>query len=206
MGRTTAPLTSLPFRAAVATRNEGAVFNTDFWARYADERDPADGEEFCKFIRDLAVSLRARSVLEVGCSAGGDLKLFGQVPEVSGVDLSGHAIDLAQERFPNWHFRQASATALPYSDSSFDFVFTHKLLNYLEDAEAETAISEMFRVCRRYVATCEVYGSDGTTRDGLRLRDVFSQWLDYKVKVISNVDMHREIEPMQARFTLVRKM
>ena len=53
----------------------------------------------------------------------------------------------------------------------------------------------MFRVSRKYVVNCEMYGRDGESADGLRLRDAFARWLDYKVKVISNVDMHEEIEP-----------
>ncbi|RNJ74546.1 MAG: class I SAM-dependent methyltransferase, partial [Nitrosopumilus sp. D6] len=30
--------------------------------------------------------------------------------------------------------------------------------------------------------------------------------LDYKVRIVSNVDMHEEIEPDMARFTLLKKL
>ena len=184
----------------------GIVFDAGFWRRHADEGDPPNSEEFCKFIRDLAVSLRAENALEVGCSAGGDLRLFNPRAQVCGVDMSEYAVGKARKRFPDWEFEEASATDIPYGDSSFDFVFTHRLLNYLEDDEVDGAISEMFRVSRKYVVNCEMYGRDGESADGLRLRDAFARWLDYKVKVISNVDMHEEIEPGKARFTLVRKI
>ena len=32
------------------------------------------------------------------------------------------------------------------------------------------------------------------------------RWLDYKVKIVSNVDMHEEIDPDKSRFTLLRKL
>jgi SAM-dependent methyltransferase len=182
------------------------LFDEERWRVHADGDGYAGGEEFCKFIRDLAGSLRAESALEVGCSAGGDLRLFDPRSRVCGVDLSGYAVERAQARFPDWEFKVAPAADLPYGDASFDFVFTHRLLNHLDDGEVDGAVSELFRVSGKYVVNCELFGEDGVPSEGLRLRDAFSRWLDYKVKVISNVDMHEEIEPGKARFTLVRKV
>ena len=39
---------------------------------------------------------------------------------------------------------QESITKLPFEDSSVDFVFTHKLLNYLDDDTLDNGVSEMF--------------------------------------------------------------
>lgn len=166
----------------------------------------AGSDEFCKFIRDLAVSLRTMSVLEVGCSAGDNLRLFNPHARVCGVDADERAVQDARRKFPGWEFVQSPPTNLPYDDSSFDFVFTYTLLNRLEDCDVRKAISEMFRVSDKYVVNCELYGIDGKRCDDLRLRDVFSQWLDYRVKIISNVDMHEEIDPKKTKFTLVRKI
>jgi Fe-S-cluster formation regulator IscX/YfhJ len=32
------------------------------------------------------------------------------------------------------------------------------------------------------------------------------RWSGYKVKIVSNVDMHEEIDPDKSRFTLLRKL
>ena len=37
-------------------------------------------------------------------------------------------------------------------------------------------------------------------------RNMHDRWLGQNVKIISNVDMHRDIEPDGARFTLLRKL
>jgi len=50
--------------------------NDTYWDDYAAGFASHSNEEMAKFIRDLALSLRASSVLEVGCSAGNDLRLF----------------------------------------------------------------------------------------------------------------------------------
>jgi len=35
---------------------------------------------------------------------------------------------------------------------------------------------------------------------------VYKRWLNFKVKIISDVDMHEDIESQKPRFTLVRKI
>ena len=37
-------------------------------------------------------------------------------------------------------------------------------------------------------------------------RNVYKKWLDFQVKIISDVDMHEDIEPKKPRFTLVKKI
>ena len=94
-----------------------------------------------------------------------------------------------------------------FDDSSIDFIFTHKLLNYLSDQTLDNGVSEMFRVTKRYIVNCELFGEDETViNDEMKYRNMLKRWLNYKVKVVSNVNMHEEIEPEQARFTLLRKM
>ena len=35
---------------------------------------------------------------------------------------------------------------------------------------------------------------------------MLKRWINYKVKIVSNVDMHEDIEPEKVRFTLLRKL
>ena len=182
-------------------------YNKEFWDKYANENESKFNEEFAKFVRDLVISLRCTSVLEIGCGTGIDLKLFPETFEVHGVDLNDTALNIAKEKLSKFDFKKSSIVDLPFEDSSIDFVFTHQLLNYLEDDVLEKGISEMYRVARKYIMNCERY--DETEKQincNSKFRNMQKRWLDYKVKVVSNVDMHKEIEPNESRFTLLRKL
>jgi ubiquinone/menaquinone biosynthesis C-methylase UbiE len=182
-------------------------YDKEFWDKYANENESKFNEEFAKFVKDLVVSLRCTSVLEIGCGTGIDLKLFPETIEVHGIDLNDKALNIAKEKLGKFDFKKSSITDLPFEDSSIDFVFTHQLLNYLEDDVLERGISEMHRVAGKYIMNCERY--DETEKQinvNSKFRNMQKRWLDYKVKVVSNVDMHEDIEPDKSRFTLLRKL
>ncbi len=37
-------------------------------------------------------------------------------------------------------------------------------------------------------------------------RNMLKRWLDYKVRIVSDVDMHEDIEPEKKRFVLLKKL
>ena len=182
-------------------------YNKEFWDKYADENESRNNDEFTKFLTDLARSLHCSSVLEIGCGTGIDLRKFDDSFDIHGVDLNDHALELAKKNIPNGKFYKEDITKLPFEDSSVDFVFTHKLLNYLNDDKIDKGISEMFRVAKRYIVNCELFGEEEQMIDNnTKYRNMLKRWLNYKVRVVSNVNMHEEIEPEQVRFTLLRKV
>ena len=165
--------------------------------------------EMAKFIRDLAVSLRAQSVLEVGCSAGNDLKLFPDHITVSGIDTSDVSITLAKESLPNFNFRLGSITSIPFENDSVDLVFTRNLFNHLDEQDIRKAIAELFRVSKKYIFNIELFSENEEKISDEPItyhRNMKKHWLEHRVKIISNVDMHEEIDPKKSRFTLLRKM
>jgi ubiquinone/menaquinone biosynthesis C-methylase UbiE len=90
-------------------------------------------------------------VLEVGCGIGTDAARFARAgAHYTGVDPSPSALDLARRRFEieglMGTFVEASATGLPFPDSSVDLVFSHGVIHHI--AEAESAVSEFHRVLR----------------------------------------------------------
>ena len=182
-------------------------YDEEYWNNYADENESRNNVEFTKFLTDLARSLHCTSILEIGCGTGIDLKKFDDSFEVHGVDLNDRALELAKKNIPKGKFYKENITKLPFEDRSIDFVFTHKLLNYLDDDVLDNGISEMFRVAKRYIVNCELFGeSEEMINDEMKFRNMLKRWLNYKVKVVSNVNMHEEIEPDQVRFTLLRKL
>lgn len=181
----------------------------EFWAKYATEFSSHYNEEMAKFIRDLAVSLKAQSILEVGCSAGNDLRLFPDNLGVNGTDQNEQAVKIAQKNLPDFKFKVGTITDLPYGDSTMDFVFTRNVLNYVQNSEIGKSISELFRVSKKYICNIELFSEneDKISDDPVATygRDARGYWLNLKVKIISDVVMHEEIDPKKSRFTLVKK-
>ena len=183
------------------------IYNQQFWDKYAEKNELRYNEEFAKFTRDLATSLRCSSVLEIGCGTGIDLRLFPDTFQIHGVDLNEKALDIASKKKEIVEFKKGEIIDLPFEDSSIDFVFTHQLLNYLDDETLEKGIAEMYRVARKYIMNCEKFAEiEKEIDEHHKFRNMYKRWMNYKVRIVSNVDMHEEIDPDKSRFTLLRKM
>lgn len=183
------------------------TYNKEFWDNYTKKNESRYNEEFSKFVRDLVISLHCSSVLEIGCGTGIDLRLIPNSIKVHGIDLNDLALKIASEKTPKGEFKKGTITNLQFADSSIDFVFTHQLLNYLDDKTLEQGISEMYRISKKYIMNCEVFGEEeNKINENIKFRNMYKRWLNFKVKIVSNVDMHKDIEPDKARFTLLKKL
>src|SRR5436305_219675 len=79
---------------------------------------------------------RGKRVLDAGCGAGyGSAELAHAAQSVVGIDCAMEAVGFAREhyRLPNLQFEQASCTALPHKDSSFDLVVGFEVIEHLEN-------------------------------------------------------------------------
>jgi ubiquinone/menaquinone biosynthesis C-methylase UbiE len=186
-----------------------SALNDTYWDKHAAGFASHRNEEMAKFIRDLALSLRVSSVLEVGCSAGNDLSLFPKDHDVNGIDKSEFAINIARQNLP-FKFRVGLATSLPYDDSSVDLVFTRNVLNYIESPDVDQVLRELFRVSKKYILNVELFSDEEQqiTDESITTwgRNMQKRWSSFQVKIISNVDLHQDIDPKKSRFTLVKKI
>ncbi len=140
----------------------------------------------------------------MGCNAGNDLRLLAGRARAVGLDYNPAIARVAAARLgPAALVAAGAATRMPYGDSSVDMVFTHGFFNHLDDRGVEAGIDEVLRVAGRYAASCELLEAGG--EDG-RGRNMYEAWSRRRVKIISNVEMHGDIDPARPRFLLVKKI
>ena len=124
--------------------------NRSYYDEFAGWYERERGRGYHQMLDDLEVALverygRGGDVLEAGCGTGLILeRIAGFARSARGIDLSGGMLARAHQR--GLDVAQASVTALPYKDDSFDVVCSFKVLAHV--ADIETALAEMARVTR----------------------------------------------------------
>lgn len=87
--------------------------------------------------------LESACVLDAGCGLGLYVQRFQQcTPHAYGIDVDDERVIQAAEHLPN--ILQASAQELPFAEGSFDLVFSHEVIEHVEDDLA--TIREAVRV------------------------------------------------------------
>jgi ubiquinone/menaquinone biosynthesis C-methylase UbiE len=134
---------------------------------------------------------KGKRILEIGCGLGLDLAKFAQgQADVTGIDLSQTAIDLAKKHFQYRHLKGdlhvMNGEALTYPDASFDVVYAHGVLQYT--ADTQKMVDEAFRVLKPGgVLIGMVYNRKG--------------WLNIMSKFFK-VELEHEDAPVLKKFTI----
>ncbi|MBU0847634.1 phage portal protein, partial [Patescibacteria group bacterium] len=121
-----------------------------------------------EFIEEVRNSNIGRRILEIGCGNGRDSILFARAGFiVSAIDVASGAIDLARQNAADAevqiNFRVANAERLPFTDNSFDALFS---LSVLHASNLSVSIPETARVlASRGLCLIYIYG-DTTFADG----------------------------------------
>jgi len=142
---------------------------------------------------ELGGPTAGRTVLELGCGAGANLRLFAEEGlRIAGVDISTSAISRARARLnrwcPDWVFYGPSQEAaliegsvedLKWDDESFDLVVDLECIYCLDQASAKQVYMEAWRVATvggwlfvRTFATDSFIGNEATEIDRNRFRAV----------------------------------
>jgi len=122
----------------------------EFSERYEAERSPNRPDGYHALVDDLEVGLVQRygtgaDVLECGAGTGLILERIARFAKSArGIDLSPGMLRRAHAR--GLDVREASVTAIPFPDASFDVVCTFKVLAHVP--EVGRALFEMARVTR----------------------------------------------------------
>jgi len=133
-----------------ARLGQGIKNERNFEALYAGEADPwqigaADSERYNRYYDLIAVQAASRrSILDIGCGLGAFLARFkGDFERLSGVELSQHAIQRGQDRFPFIDFHQGSAAHLAQSmdhAARFDAIIYSDVITYLDEADKRSSL------------------------------------------------------------------
>lgn len=87
-------------------------------------------------------------ILDVGCGKGFllyEISLLVPGVEIHGIDISDYAIENAKEEIKD-RLQVGNATALPFPDNYFDFVYSITTLHNLHNYDLDKALREMQRV------------------------------------------------------------
>jgi pseudaminic acid biosynthesis-associated methylase len=143
------------------TKRLEALWGGEFGDRYV-ERNLDDGSARRPFWASVLELIGARSVLEVGCNVGGNLRALAGLlgPEnVAGIDVNERALALLREAEPAIRTEIAPARSLPFDDGSFDLVFTTGVLIHQPPDALPDVVDEIVRCARRFVL-CGEYHAD----------------------------------------------
>jgi len=96
-------------------------------------------------------------VLDAGCGTGRNLREFGVLGEITGVDVSPTAVGFCHDHGVT-SARQAPIEALPFADASFDLVLAFDVIEHIDDDRS--ALRELARATDprgRLVLTVPMY-------------------------------------------------
>ena len=130
----------------------------------------------------IVSTLEVRSILDVGCGSGENLSGLAAADryELTGIDVSGKALELARQRVPDARFLQMDVQHEALSEK-FDLVTSLQVVEHLPDDVS--AIQNMARMARKYVLISTVQG---------RMRP--SEIKIGHVRNYSDTELHRKLE------------
>ena len=92
-----------------------------------------------------------KTVLDAACGSGYGAYLLAQSGAVvTGIDISGEAIEMASSKFNHERtkFVKGDVKALPFNAKSFDFVVSFETIEHIQKDEQEIFVAEVSRVIR----------------------------------------------------------
>ena len=127
------------------------------WDRiYEEEEDYATDLEKLRRQVPLLKKEGCRRILDVGCGSGAHMLLLAREGfEVSGVDISRKALEIARKRFKkaglhaDFHKIDIYEDKFPFPDKFFDAVISFNVLHHNRITKIRRALAEIARVVRK---------------------------------------------------------
>ena len=151
------------------------VWQGDFGDQYTD-RNVIDWHKRYHTFQQMVGGLSIKRVLEVGCNRGHNLialsELLGVNGEVIGVEPNVHALRIARAASPSVGVIRGDVFDLPFKDDYFDLVFTAGVLIHISLSDLSKALSEIYRLSKRYILAVEYFAPTETAIHYRGLDDV----------------------------------
>lgn len=103
------------------------------------------------WVRFMCFVWRPKKVLDVGCATGQFVALFRKLGvEAYGIDTSSYAISHIPKALRTY-CQEGYAQKLPYTDNSFDFVYTMDVLEHISENDIPRVLQECSRVTNKWM-------------------------------------------------------
>ena len=110
--------------------------------------------------------LALEHVVEIGCNRAHNLRALAETGKIGGniigIEPNQRAIEMARRSSPTYSVLHGNAFQLPFVDGYADLVFTVGVLIHIAPVDLARALSEMYRVSRRYLLCAEYFAEDET--------------------------------------------
>ncbi len=132
----------------------------DYYERYWRKPLGIDGQGFAEYPPEWSKSDLQRvlsfysgmlkgKVLDAGCGDGffsNQLTCCDEVKDITGIDISEKAVEMALEKYPKTQFRQASLNKIPFENASFDSIVMVEVIEHLVDIDG--TLEDLSRVLK----------------------------------------------------------
>ncbi len=121
----------------------------DYYYGYAERKtawDRGDLKRAIDFIREKFLGGEVKKILEVGCGMAGILEHIPREIDYYGLDPAEICIETTKKKYPNAFFELGYVEKVPFADNLFDLIFSHQVLEMLNDPQQ--GLKEMMRVVR----------------------------------------------------------
>jgi len=123
------------------------VYEDLYQAGYRN-KDVNNGATFLDYVLK---HFKFKSFLDVGCSTGVGVQTVTNENIIArGIDISETAIRLARER--GRQCEVGSICDIPFVNGIFDMVFSSDVMEHMKPEDIDTALKELHRVSRKYIA------------------------------------------------------
>jgi hypothetical protein len=108
-------------------------------------------------IEDVLKLTQPRSVLELGCGAGRNIRYFSSCERYVGIDISSNLLHRAGARVEanTLGLVRGDVVRLPFASATFDLVFSTSTVQHVVPERIEECIVDILRVSSRYVCMIE---------------------------------------------------
>lgn len=114
-------------------------------------RNPLMGAVISKFMKDLNETVapleNINNIIDIGCGEGFIVNFLNRA-DITGVDISKNALNIAKLKNPGCNFCTGSVYDLSFKRNSFDLVIATEVLEHLENPER--ALQEIKRISKKY--------------------------------------------------------